>query len=373
MTKHHQASLFDDTPAKAISIVSALGRDKPTDKQQATFQRLLRQVDEQRTRLADWNTYHTRYEQRLSGELLPLYADYRAVRCRMVALLDSHWDKRTLKGKRQQIQLKTLLVDLLEILLDEQDDSTLAALYQKHCEISFAEQKAEELIEQRQVLEDFFGIPLNDLQDNGDIEDMIRQIHQKLNYPMDDDALAGHVDGAPPPGRRKSAKQQAAELKKEADTKTISQTVRAVYRKLASALHPDRETDAATREKKTEQMQRVNQAYEAGDLLSLLNLQFEIEQIDTDHLTSLPPERLGHYNQVLREQLAELKGEIEAATALFRQLCPWQTKLAPHHVDRAMNEEILKNQQEIAQITEDLETLQDPAELKLFIQAFKTY
>jgi curved DNA-binding protein CbpA len=42
--------------------------------------------------------------------------------------------------------------------------------------------------------------------------------------------------------------------------------VREVFRKLASELHPDRETDPAEHARKTELMQRVNQAYKAGDL-----------------------------------------------------------------------------------------------------------
>ena len=50
-----------------------------------------------------------------------------------------------------------------------------------------------------------------------------------------------------------------------------SQSVRDVYRKLVSALHPDREADGAERERKTALMQRANQAYERNDLLELLD------------------------------------------------------------------------------------------------------
>ncbi|MDP3441001.1 MAG: J domain-containing protein, partial [Azonexus sp.] len=179
-------------------------------------------------------------------------------------------------------------------------------------------------------------------------------------------------DDAPQQTKRKTAKQEAADLKKEDAAKKISQTVREVYRKLASALHPDRETDAAIREKKTEQMQRVNQAYQNGDLLALLNLQFEIEQIDTEHLTSLSGERLTHYNQVLREQLAELKAEVEAVTAPFMDLCQWQRKVTPDDVDRKMSAEIVNAQSDLRQVKEDRERLQNPAELSRFIREIQT-
>src|SRR6185436_12237903 len=81
-----------------------------------------------------------------------------------------------------------------------------------------------------------------------------------------------------PPKRRK-AKPSAKQLKAEAEATHASQSVREVYRKLASELHPDRETDAAERERKTVLMQKVNQAYAAQDLLTLLQLQLDIEQI----------------------------------------------------------------------------------------------
>ena len=50
-------------------------------------------------------------------------------------------------------------------------------------------------------------------------------------------------------------------------------------------------------------MQRVNQAYEADNLLGLLNIQLEIERVDMEQLSSFTPERMQHYNHVLRQQL----------------------------------------------------------------------
>ncbi len=93
--------------------------------------------------------------------------------------------------------------------------------------------------------------------------------------------------------------------------------MREVFRKLASALHPDRETDPAQRDAKTAMMQRANQAYAANDLLALLELQLEIEQVDAGHVASASPQRLKHYNKVLAEQLAELKDEVDGVEMGF--------------------------------------------------------
>ena len=363
MTKHHQASLFDDVPEAATSVISALGRHKPTDKQQAAFQRLLRQVDEQRSLLSDWSDYGARYQQRVNSELLPVLDEYRKVRRSIALLLEAYWEKGELRGKVQQRKLKALLLDLLGALLEEAPDDELEALYTKHGDSSFAGEQAAEAAHTRDIFESIFGVPMDDFDGPDDAEEMFRHARKKM---LDD------AGDSPQPAKRKTARQEAAELKKEEAARKISQTVREVYRKLASALHPDRETDAAVRAKKTEQMQRVNQAYQAADLLALLNLQFEIEQIDTEHLASLSGERLTHYNQVLREQLAELKAEVEAVSAPFRHFFPWQRKFLPEDVDRQLSAEIVSARADTRQTTDDLERLQNPAELRRFIAEIRT-
>ncbi|MEW5710053.1 MAG: hypothetical protein AB1830_14310 [Pseudomonadota bacterium] len=89
-----------------------------------------------------------------------------------------------------------------------------------------------------------------------------------------------------------------------------SQSVREVFRRLAAALYPDREPQAAERKRKTALMQRVSQAYERNDLLELLTVQIEIEQIDSNHLAQASGERLGHCCSVLREQQRALQDEL---------------------------------------------------------------
>jgi archaellum component FlaC len=85
--------------------------------------------------------------------------------------------------------------------------------------------------------------------------------------------------------------------------------VREIYRKLASELHPDRESDADERARKTALMQRINAAYEANNLLDLLNLQMEVAQLSEHMLSAIPAERLKNYIKVMQEQLKTLKKE----------------------------------------------------------------
>ena len=141
------------------------------------------------------------------------------------------------------------------------------------------------------------------------------ELFARLQQGLKDHAAADEARRTAKAGqRRKSAAQQ----KREAEAQQATQSVREIYRKLASALHPDRETDAAQREAKTAMMQRVNQAYEGNDLLALLQLQLQIEQIDESHIAQAGEQRLKHYNKVLAEQLAGLKAEVQHVEMDFR-------------------------------------------------------
>lgn len=87
-------------------------------------------------------------------------------------------------------------------------------------------------------------------------------------------------------------------------------SLREVYRRVASALHPDREADPAARERKTALMQQANRAYAAQDLLGLLELLAD---------GGAPPSAaaLAPYQALLAAQLAALQREVAAAAQAF--------------------------------------------------------
>jgi len=148
-------------------------------------------------------------------------------------------------------------------------------------------------------------------------EDMLAHLQDMFEKHLAQEA--GQRDHARGARQQTPRKPGAKQTKAQAEERSASQSIRDVYRKLASALHPDREPDEAERVRKTILMQRVNQAYEKNDLLSLLQLQLEIEQIDQNALDGIAEDRLRHYNKVLTEQLAELQQEVEFHELHFKQ------------------------------------------------------
>jgi hypothetical protein len=83
--------------------------------------------------------------------------------------------------------------------------------------------------------------------------------------------------------------------------------LRSIYRKLASALHPDRSTNEIEREQKTTLMARVNAANDRGDLSALIHLQNRVISVDSKR--KLSPERLQAFARELRQQCEQLRAE----------------------------------------------------------------
>ena len=109
-------------------------------------------------------------------------------------------------------------------------------------------------------------------------------------------------------------------------------------------------------------MQQANQAYQADDLLTLLTLQLQTEQIDGQHLASLPDTRLNHYNQVLGEQLQVLQQVLQACTEPYREsLGRSRRQLNPAAVDAALTQDITLVQQPPQILAADTAGLRNPA------------
>ena len=95
------------------------------------------------------------------------------------------------------------------------------------------------------------------------------------------------------------------------DAQNTPNLLRNMYRKLASALHPDRARDEAERVHKTALMGQVNAAHDAKDLLTLMRLQLLTQTPDSPtesaFTTSIPKDKLKQAIQQLQAQLQALR------------------------------------------------------------------
>ncbi|KXW58665.1 hypothetical protein FEMY_06920 [Ferrovum myxofaciens] len=344
-------------------------------KSQRDFKKLVHQIDEKKQILRQWQEYKLRHRQRVMDEILPLQRDIHSAQREMVLFIHDILRPEGRKppglrlGKVQQRKLTYVLLNLSNGLLDEApEDQELEGIHDEYSAMSREETQTLEEKQDRLIFEELFGVDLSDYDGEGDLMHFAHQkIHQQKQADEEKRAERHQKKKA-----AKSAKQNSEEKpslsKKEQEVQEASLSVKEVYRKLASTLHPDREKDPVERVRKTEIMQKVNQAYADNDLLTLLNLQLEIEQIDSDHILMLPEERLKIYIRVLRSQLGELEQEIQGELRAFLDMRPYFGALTPERIEREFDAEVEHLKGILFQIRRDLKEFNDPSMLRQWLK-----
>ena len=357
------------TGTRSLSIAPpAAAKLSPAQKK---FNSLVKRIAEQRELLADWELAVPLYRERRTREFSPLMDDYRVVSVQFVRLLHAAYGRKGLT-KAERATIDDLVTDLAGPLIDHAPDDAvrdeMKQRYNEHAGSDFDADGADGDAMAREMARELFGMDIPDDLDMNSPEALMRHIeqHMQADAQRADAQAQTAADRPQRPAKQPSKReQQAAEQAQQA-----SQSLREVYRKLASALHPDREPDPAERARKTALMQRVNQAYANNRLLDLLQLQLEAEQIDPAHLAGLSAERLKHYNHVLAEQLDELRHEVaaaEGAIVMEFNLHPLQ-RLKPAGLMDTLRRQIAQLTMDTHQLRQQLPLLEDLPTLKRWLK-----
>lgn len=357
---------------RQLTTVRIAGSEESLSKAQQTFNRQIRQIEKLRDKLRAWEAVTTRYREIYARDMVPLLAASTALQIKLVhALHEGRADKGLSRVERARIS--ELILDLAEEILEETDDASIKAIYNAHSDVDYDSREAAERDNVKQFLEDMFDLDLGDEDFENADEVFARakaQFREKQSQADTDDLEneAAHTH------RKKTAKQLAKEARAEADAQRLNQTIREIYRKLASVLHPDRETDPEERTRKTALMQRINQAYAKKNLLQLLELQLEIEHIGDSVIAGLDDEKLRHFNAVLKEQIAELKMETAHVHSDFCArfgVDPFSgTK--PETLLRNLKRDIFALQQDNVELEHDLAVLARPKGAKAWLRKLRS-
>lgn len=333
---------------------------------QKRFNSLIRQIEQARTRLQAWQHHAPEYRQAYVQRLHPLQEELLAGHRQWVMSLDRAI-ARTQWTKAERRALRELLCDAAADLLgDTNDDPEIKALFDKHAEVDFDTEQRERARAMKGVAEALTGLDLGG--DEG--LDTDADLLARLAKSIDEQIAAEQAQRDAPEAPKRRGRPARAQQQREAEAQQATQSVREIYRKLASALHPDRETDEGQRDAKTALMQRANQAYEAQDLLALLELQLQVEQIDASHVAGVGEQRLKHYNKVLADQLAELKNEVERVELEFHMEYALEPgpRLDPHKLGRLLEQIHHQWTAERVQQKRDLRMLDDVAATKRWLK-----
>lgn len=353
--------------ARTTPIRIASQRDQPNlSKGQKAFNALVKKIDASRKELAQWQSVVVTYQQKVGRDFAPLLQTFKELQAAMVHNLDRALGEKGLtKTERRVVQ--DVICEVAEHLVAETGDAALKDIYNKYSPCDYDAEEAAAANSMKDAMEQMFGIDLGDTADLSSPEDVMAQVHEQ----MEKIHLQGLEEQERRSLRKKTAKQIAREEASKAEADQTSLSIREVYRKLVSALHPDREPDPQERARKTTLMQRVNQAYDKKDLLQLLELQLELEHIDAHTIAGLSEDRLKHFNKILKEQLSELDQEILHMELPLRTQfhMPPYVRLSPSGVMPLLEKDIAELQGDIRKLEKELLVPKDLTTFKLWIKA----
>ena len=193
----------------------------------------------------------------------------------------------------------------------EPDDET-KAVYNMWAEVDYDECVESQSEDMKSELEDMlweqmgFDMDLSDLDMNS--PEAIHQFRERLKAKMEDQNAGEQKKMGE---KKKTKKQREQEAKLDAKEKAQVKSLKGIYYSLVKVLHPDTASDTEEILRKEELMKRVTVAYGKKDLSTLLKLEMEWLQVESDHISKLSDEKLDLYNGVLKEQIDKRKMELD--------------------------------------------------------------
>lgn len=311
-----QGNLFSSTPgtqtaATSLLLVPSPGRSLTPA--QRTFNRLVEQVEklreklERETRRLDASLkYHAEH-------LHPRLQRVSALRKDLIRGLAPFLDDRKL-SKSQREALRLLIAEQLELtVLDGGaiDEDDLRRIFRKVHGVRFEDVARDEIDRARSEMESMLSdlgveVDLSDLSMDTTQEEVAARVARIAAQVRERAQELPHEEERPRSSKQRQREERARQAE-EARKKSIA----AIYKQLARVLHPDLEPDPERRERKLAFMQELTAAYRSNDLHTLLRLELTWIEREEHNLDRLTEEKLAVYNRVLREQVADLKDEID--------------------------------------------------------------
>ncbi|NOT86592.1 MAG: J domain-containing protein [Lysobacter sp.] len=307
--------------AQSLKPTSIKAKASPLQRE---FDRLVGRIEACQALLTAWRQQPAAILEKYHAKMEPALRDLRDAQTTLIVQLDAMLTsppKGLRMTARRRDALTDYLLDLIDSVMPHNADDTLIAIHDRYSDTPMQAilegDEADEKAEIIAIFEQTFG--------KGTIQQAPDETHDafmaraRAQLFAELDAQERREDDA----RQRRAEKRAAkqDAKRRAKTPAVNATepaaeppkpdlLRTLYRKLASNLHPDRESDAAEKVRKTETMQGINTAYQNKDLLALLKLHNRTLQDDTIATDALAEDTLREYNALLKAQLATIESEI---------------------------------------------------------------
>lgn len=330
---------------KTIQLAARIG-DQTASPEKKRFNTLSKQIAKARKDHLSWQSKFPGFRAECAKTILPQRQSYSKVKREMAFSIGRILDQVKLSQEMQDDLTDCLLVGIQFLTEQNPMDEELKQLFERHSSVSFEEFTLAEANMAQSFVSQFTGQTMDEKQDHESYDEYMDRLHDHLQEQI---ALEKERREAKKSAKGKAKNDKAVLPKK--DEVVAQNLLKDVFRKLVSALHPDREKDPIERARKTQLMQEINRAYSNNELMTLLQVQLEIEQIEQSDLQDLAAEKLKAYNQLLATELKRIR---QASQEELDRFCaennlprinaqvvkPDDLKAVIKHVEQAIGQEV---------------------------------
>lgn len=228
----------------------------------------------------------------------PLQQRQAGLKRAIVVMLDKKLTELVLSAKQQRLLKRIICRAARDFAM--QGDDEMRILHDKHSEETLTEIEKAQAAEAQAHLEQMMGESLAGDEEFDSIDDVLHAGIERMRKQAQAREKIKEK-------RRKRSGKSASGSGLDALAFGTKESLRAIYRQLASALHPDRETDPSKRLQKTKLMSAANTAYSSGDLLALLQLQMEANLNEAQLAANLTADKISAYSILLQQKLYHLQ------------------------------------------------------------------
>jgi len=284
-------------------------------KKQKEFNRLVKRIEQLRNELNQTAAMLDEGLKYYSNHIHPLELRLVALRTTGVKIFFSFYKDKKLLPKDDKKTLKEIILTGLEEIFSlspQEPDDEIKAIFKtlngqsfddlKKEQFDLAKGEMEEMFEQMGVDVNFDGF--NENMSEEEVARKMKEIHDNLKQQAEENEEKNA-------SRKKTKKQQEREEREKQVEAARKKNIGTIYKQLAKIFHPDLETDDLLKLQKEELMKQLTVAYENNDLHTLLRLEMDWLKKEENNTDQLSDDKLGIYNEALREQVAEAEMEID--------------------------------------------------------------
>lgn len=318
-----QQELFDtggktEDKGKPRQVIITKQPKQELSKRQKEFNRLTKRLEKLRTEMVSRAASFDEHLGFYATQIYPLERKEIELRSSCVKLFfDTYQNNKQLsKIDRETVaELVAAGLDRMWELGQEEPDEEIKAIIEAIEGASYDDLQTDSFEAMKEEMQDMFdemgfNVDLNEIRKDMSEEEIIEKMNQ-FKSQMDESFANGSGQQQ---GRKKTKKQIAEEEQRKLTEAAKTRSVSNVYKQLAKAFHPDLERDEALKSQKEELMKELTVAYESNDLHTLLKLELEWIEKEENALDRLGDEKLGIYNEVLKEQVAEMEWQVRTMT-----------------------------------------------------------